>query len=510
MSLHISNIVKIPQQVIDSIGMYRIVSGSLGILVASSVIAGFTGSLAYSAASQIVALFSALVLALVLNSIIARTLQIHANHESAVITALILFFLFIPAEQFLDNNSLWLAVAIAIVSKFVLVYQKQHLLNAAAVGAFAISFTNFYPATWWVGNPTLFLPLVILGVAIVMKVRRWVPVLSFIGVGLLVYLFEAWQYGDEPVQAVNTFFLSWPTLFLAFFMLTEPFTMPSTARVQGWYGAVVGFLAHTTLFSPLIGMTPELALLIGNVLFYPFRLRKKLFLTLESRGQIATDTYESVFTKPTMVSFQAGQYLEWMLPHTSADGRGVRRYFTIASSPTEQKIRIAYRAKVGGSTYKQALLNMKVGDELIASQLGGDFTLPSSANIKLGFIAGGIGITPFRSHIQYMVDTKKSHDTVLLYCCTTVAELAYEKEFEIAKETLPLRVIPVIASGNIAAPAESGYITRALLERRVPDFLERTWYLSGPPAMVDSYYNLLRKAGVSGRHIKRDFFSGAI
>jgi glycine betaine catabolism B len=506
----ISRISSFPQSFVDRIGMYRLVSGALVLLALYAVVAGFTGHLAYTGFEQLQALVSAIVLALVLNIVFARIFRVHANHESAVITALILFFLFIPGQQFfsIENQSLWLATAIAIASKFLLAYRKQHIFNAVAVGAFALTFTDFYIATWWVGNPTLFIPLLLLGMLVVMKVRRWTPVLWFIGVGLAVFLFEAWRYGDALFDSATLYFLSWPTLFLAFFMLTEPFTMPPTKTTQAWYGGLVGALSSTTLLTSYFGMTPELALLIGNVAVYPFRLRRKLFLKLEERREIAEQIYECVFTKPAGMQFQAGQYLEWTLPHKQADSRGERRYFTIASAPTEDKIRLAFKLVEGGSSFKKRLMQLDHGEEIIASQLAGDFLLPKDANEKLGFIAGGIGVTPFRSHVQYMVDTGKSHDTKLLYCTNTVAEQAYQAEFVVASTKMPLEVIAVVAKEAVETPNEQGYMTKELLERRVPDYKERIWYISGPPPMVDAYKKLLKERGVSGRRIKTDFFPG--
>lgn len=107
-----------------------------------------------------------------------------------------------------------------------------------------------------------------------------------------------------------------------------------------------------------------------------------------------------------------------------------------------------------------------------------------------------------------MVDSEKAHDTKLLYCCNTVDELGYADEFIKAMNRMPLEVIPVIAKEVTDAPAEQGYVTVELLQRRVPDYADRIWYLSGPPPMVNAYTKVLRQAGVSKTHIVRDFFPG--
>lgn len=504
----ISRPYQVVQNFVDSIGMYRLVLGSLLVLAGVSIVAGFIGLLPYSGLSQLFTLALALLVALTLNWIIALSTKIPVNHESAAITALILFFLAIPETDIFANWPLVLAVTIAVLSKFLVTTKKQHFLNPAAFGAAALSATGIYKFSWWVANPVLFVPLLIVGIMVVMKVRKWVPVLTFVAVSLTIYLAEALRYGDQFGAAFSTFFMSWPTLFLAFYMLTEPFTMPAMKGPQALYGGLVGFISNSSLFASIIPITPELALVVANVALLPWRVRQKLFLAFEEKRLIAKDTYEFIFTKPAGFSFQAGQYMEWMHVHDEPDSRGIRRYFTIASSPTESKIRLAFKLVGEGSSYKCDLLNLDRGEKIIASQLAGDFVLPKEKEVKLGFIAGGIGVTPFRSQIQAMVDTGEVHDTKLLYCCNVSAELAYGEEFEMATQKIPLEVIPVIAKEAVEAPAEAGYVTADLLKRRVPDYTERTWYISGPPPMVSAYTKLLKGIGIPRKQIKRDFFPG--
>lgn len=496
------------QKFVDSIGMYRLVSGSLFVLAGCSILAGFIGWLPYRGLVQIFALALALLVALALNSIIAFITKIPANHESAVITALILFFLAIPEENIFANWPLVLAVTLAILSKFLITYKKQHFLNPAAFGAALLSLFGIYRFSWWIDNPTLFIPLVILGVLVVMKVRKWLPVLTFIGVSLIIYVAEALSYGEVFSAAFRAFFLSWPTLFLAFYMLTEPFTMPATKESQMLYGGLVGFLSNSSLPALVIGIPPEFALILGNVLMLPWRIRQKLFLTLIEKKKIAKDTYEFIFKKPLGFTFRAGQYLEWMLPHEEVDSRGTRRYFTIASAPTESVVRVALKVVQKGSTYKDALMLLDIGDMLTASQLAGDFLLPKKIGKKLAFIAGGIGVTPFRSHIKQMIDSDKKHDTVLYYCNNTKEDMAYRDVFQQASEHFPFVLVPVISKEEVSHPYESGYISADMVKRRTPDYLERHWYISGPPGMVNATNQLLRELGVPKKHITRDFFPG--
>lgn len=496
------------QSVVDRIGMYRVVSGTLAFLALISIMAGFTGLISYTGLEQIFSLALALLVALFLNWVIAKATHIPVNHESAVITAFILFFLAVPEINPLDNWPLVLAVAIAILSKYLIVYKKQHLLNPAAVGAAALSMTGVYTFSWWVGNPVLFIPLLLLGIFVVMKVRKWVPVLAFIGVGLIIYVAEALSYGDSLFFATETFFVSWPTLFLAFYMLTEPFTMPATKESQFLYGGLVAFLANASIVAVVAPVTPEFALVLANILMVPWRLKQKLRLELIERREIAKDTYEFIFKKPVGFNFKAGQYLEWMLPHKKSDSRGPRRYFTIASAPTEPVVRLALKVVTDGSSYKDSLMELDIGGMIIASQLAGDFVIPKKAGEKLGLIAGGIGVTPFRSHLRYMQDSGRAHDTVLYYCNNTAGDIAYRSEFVDYEESLPFKMVPVVSRETLDYPYESGYLNADILTRRTPDYLDRHWYISGPPGMVNACSETLSKLGVKKKDITKDFFPG--
>jgi ferredoxin-NADP reductase len=248
---------------------------------------------------------------------------------------------------------------------------------------------------------------------------------------------------------------------------------------------------------------------IGNLAFFRFTVQQKLFLQFVERRTIAERTYEFIFKKPLGFTFLAGQYLEWMLPHTAPDSRGVRRYFTIGSSPTEPDLRLALKVPETHSSYKEALMRLRPGDTLIASQLAGDFLLPDNHTERLAFVAGGIGVTPFRSHLAYLADARRPQNVVLFYCNNTQAEIAYRDEFMYFASIIPLQVVQVLAKEQVVgAQYEYGFLTADMIVRRTPDYRERTWYLSGPPGMVNAYDTLLREMGVKGNRIIKDFFPG--
>jgi ferredoxin-NADP reductase len=234
----------------------------------------------------------------------------------------------------------------------------------------------------------------------------------------------------------------------------------------------------------------------------------KLRLRFKAKQQLAPQVYDFSFSSDRPIKFKPGQYLEWTLPH-HADNRGNRRTFSIASAPGETELHIAIKAFAQGSSFKKALLGLKPGDSITTGQLAGNFVLPSDPAQPLVFVAGGIGITPFLSMVKNMINTREHRDIVLFYLVSNQVEYCYEDVWSSAA-SFGVRVIPVLTSGQPTAQWRglSGYLTKEMLQKNVPGFSKRRYYLSGPYALVDNYGRLLRRLGVKRQSIVTDHFSG--
>ena len=154
---------------------------------------------------------------------------------------------------------------------------------------------------------------------------------------------------------------------------------------------------------------------------------------------------------------------------------------------------------------------MQRGDTMVASQLAGDFTLPQDKKKKLVFIAGGIGITPFRSMIQHMLDKKEKRNVVVLYSNKTIADVAYVGLLDRAERELGIETLPVFSNQTEEMKASGEFptgIDQHLIMSSIPDYEDRIYYLSGPPGMVNSFSDMLAELGIPKNQIKKDFFPG--
>lgn len=500
---------------LNRVTMYRLVLYYLLFVWLFAVGLAFFRLLPFSPLAMIVSLGLILAVSWMTNEIFAWAFSVPANAESYFITALILALIISPLSGpggfgyfwFLVFAALW-----AMASKFIMAVRGKHIFNPAALAVVLTAATISQAASWWVGNAYLALPVFLGGLLVVRKIRRADLVVSFFVVATAAIVLPGLARGTAPGSLLaNTLFHS-SFLFFAFAMLTEPLTTPPRHWGRVAYGALTGLLFSPAFHVGSLYLTPELALVIGNVFSYLISPKQKLVLRLERKVPLGPDLWEFVFLCDKKFHFRPGQYLEWTVDQPQPDRNGNRRYLTISSAPTEGRLKIGVKANGGKSAFKKALLALRPGDTVIASQLAGDFTLPKDAKEKLVFIAGGIGITPFRSMIKYVLDQNQERDIVLLYSAKTAGEIVYKNIFDAAEKYSGLRAAYILTGEADRVPTWGwqGRLDGDIIAANLPDWDERTYFISGPQAMVTTYKKMLRELGVEAGKIKTDYFPGFV
>jgi ferredoxin-NADP reductase/Na+-translocating ferredoxin:NAD+ oxidoreductase RnfD subunit len=490
---------------LNSVTMYRLLVYGLSALGGIGIVFSSFNILSLSATGLVASLGILLVVGYAVSELLKKLYSAPANADSSLITSLILFCILPPVTTWQRAVATAVAVTLAIAAKYIIAIRYKHIFNPAACGAAIVGLIGLLHATWWVGSSSLLPFSLLLGLLIVRKIRRFRLVVSFTLAALLMMVVNGLHNDQTVPHILHDAFTSWPLVFFGTVMLTEPATTPPTTRLRVTYGVLVGLLFASQTHAGQISSTPENVLLIGNLFAYAVSPKFRLRLKLKERRQIADHIYEFVFTSNKKLNFKAGQYMDWTLPLRKLDARGNRRTFTIASSPTENDIRLGIKTYEPSSQFKQALLQMKPGYVMTAGQLAGDFTLPKDPAEKLVFIAGGIGVTPFRSMLKYLNDCSQKRDIVLFYSVAAADQIAYRDILESSAT-----VVYVLGSKEIPKNwhGETGFITPEMINKYVPDYADRRFYISGPPVMVDNYRRLLRTQGVLRRNIVTDHFSG--
>ena len=429
---------------------------------------------------------------------------VRTHWESSVITGLILTLIFTPSADIPQLVILAFVGFIAGVSKYVITWRGRHVFNPAALAAVVIGFTGLGAASWWVATPLL-TPIVLFVVlmSLYQSKRYWI-VGIFLAITIPVLLVEFLMFGATFGESL-WLLMSWPILFLAGIMLTEPLTLPP----RRWQMYTVAAVTAVAFLIPLkIGafqMTPALALIIGNIVAAIFAGRYALNLKLARRRHLTPTTDEFIFETEKPFVYEPGQYMELMIAHKRADFRGVRRRFSITSRPNTKQVSFGVKFYEPSSSLKRTLRTLDEGARVHGTVVAGDFVLPKATSRALLFVAGGIGITPFVSHVRALQES--SRDITLVYAVSSEQEIAYKDELV----TAGIAVIIVAPKKPNELPkgwvySEGARIDYEQLGELIPDIHHRWAYISGPIPFVQFGKKQLRKLGARG--VKTDYFAG--
>ncbi|MBC7629883.1 hypothetical protein [Aeromicrobium sp.] len=513
-----------PRDLLDGmlgrVTMYRLVTLVLAALVVVMVAftAAGTFTTPFTVAAELLTVAVLLVASYASSRLFGLIWRVRPHTESSIITALLLFFIFWPSTAF--ASLVWLAGAavLANLSKYLLAWRGRHLFNPTASGTFLVVVvqklvgSEAIAPTWWVASEKL-LPFVAVGAFLVLwRTRRLDLGLLFIVLagGLTIWGLAA-GFGAGYGDALQTTANSYAVVFIAGFMLSEPLTQPPRRWQQLLVAAVVSVLiSYPTWISVFdtapvsvggIGVTQELALLVGNLVAFGFARRRGLSFELEGICRLTPETHELTFRALTPMIFRPGQYVELTVPHPGVDSRGTRRTFSISSPPSGGgRVTITLRVPEKPSTFKRALLALEPGDLIHGSGVGGDFLWPSDTSSPLLLVAGGIGITPFLSQLRH----ESARDAVLVYGVSSPEEMPFDAELARAAVVLVGPARPDILPHGwtfVKAP----FLSAELIADVVPDLASRRAYISGPPAMVNAV-----RAGLAKRcdGIRTDYFTG--
>lgn len=179
------------------------------------------------------------------------------------------------------------------------------------------------------------------------------------------------------------------------------------------------------------------------------------------------------------------------------------RVLSLASSPTQDYLEFAVRES--DSDFKKAFTALKPGARVSVNKAKGGMHFQTDKPAVM--IAGGIGITPFRSMIQYAKDAKLKTPMHLIYANKN--QIAFGKEFEeIAASTPELNVSNVLSQADESWKGQRGRVDEAYLAKMIPTMpKDAVYYIVGPPPMITGVKNALKKLGVPDERVKIEVFA---
>lgn len=241
-------------------------------------------------------------------------------------------------------------------------------------------------------------------------------------------------------------------------------------------------------------------------------------LKLKTRSEVAERTLECRFDKPAGMTFKAGQFMDLTLidpPETDAEGSS--RGFSINSAPDDREL--TFTTRLRNTAFKRALHTMPLGTKIKVEGPFGNLTLHNNPSRPAVLLAGGIGITPFRSIVRRAAHEKLPHRIFLFYSNRRPEDAPFLDEFHsLSGENPNFTFIPTMtqmSGSHLPWAGEIGYIDQQLIVKHLQSdtssgnrLLGPIYYMAGPSAMVAGLRAMLNKAGIDDDDIRTEEFTG--
>jgi ferredoxin-NADP reductase len=231
---------------------------------------------------------------------------------------------------------------------------------------------------------------------------------------------------------------------------------------------------------------------------------------IKEKREVAKGTLMVVFDLlGEKVDFTPGQYF-WvtLVDPPYDDDKGPRRHITVVTSPNDRGV-LGLATRIRDSAFKRSLAELPVGAEVDVEQPKGDFLLPDDTQQDYVFIAGGIGITVFRSMLRYIAEENLPHRVTLVYSNRDRESTAFLDELRELERAIPNLRLVLTMTDDAGWDGETRRIDADVLRDHLGDDLGAFTYLvAGPPGMVEAMEKVLAGAGVPEDQVRPERFSG--
>ncbi len=227
---------------------------------------------------------------------------------------------------------------------------------------------------------------------------------------------------------------------------------------------------------------------------------------LQHKQTVAHETVVFKFEKPIGYKHKAGQFIVLrILDLESTDEKETRHFFTLSSAPYEKHLAVTTRIR--GTQLKQKLSSYKLGREVEITEAMGSFVLDKLESLVV-FLAGGIGITPFRSIALQEAFEKSPRNIILFYSSPSLKEMSYLEELKkVGEINQNFKLIPIITRDE-NWKGEKDHVSLEMIKKYVPNPSDAIFYSAGPPQMVEILKNMLLRSNIPQEHVKVEEFEG--
>jgi len=230
--------------------------------------------------------------------------------------------------------------------------------------------------------------------------------------------------------------------------------------------------------------------------------------TVAEKREVATGTLLVLFAVEDYPEYRPGAYFWVELPDRGhGDEKGLRRHISLVTSPTEEGV-VGLATRVRDTAFKRTLAELEIGDEVQVEEPKGSFLLPEETDAEYVFVAGGIGITVFRSMLRYVADRGLPYRITLVYSNRDRASTAFLDELEELERRIEgLRVVLTMTDEE-GWVGESRRLDAGVLGELVGGLEGKTFFVAGPPGMVEGVAESLLAADLPEDRVVAGKFSG--
>lgn len=230
--------------------------------------------------------------------------------------------------------------------------------------------------------------------------------------------------------------------------------------------------------------------------------------TVAEKREVAKGTLFVLFAVEEYPDYRPGAYFWVELPDRGhGDEKGLRRHISLATSPTERGV-VGFATRLRDTAFKRTLSELEVGDEVQVEEPKGSFLLPEDTDAEYVFVAGGIGITVFRSMLRFIADEALRYRVTLVYSNRDRESAAFLDELEeLERRVEGLRVV-LTMTDEPGWEGETRHLHAGVLGELLGGLEDKTFLVAGPPPMAEAVAGSLLAAGVPEDRVHADKFSG--
>jgi ferredoxin-NADP reductase len=230
--------------------------------------------------------------------------------------------------------------------------------------------------------------------------------------------------------------------------------------------------------------------------------------TVAEKREVAKGTLLVLFAVEDYPDYRPGAYFWVELPDRGhQDEKGLRRHISLVTSPTDVGV-VGLATRLRDSAFKQTLAELEVGDAVEVEEPKGSFLLPEDTSVEYVFLAGGIGITVFRSMLRYIAARQLPYRITLVYSNRDRESTPFFDELGELEERIEGLGVVLTMTDDPGWEGETRHIDAEMLREHLGDLDGRAFFVAGPPGMAQGVEEALLEAGVPEERVQTDSFSG--